>query len=99
MKKNGFTLIELLAVIVIIAIITVVGLASFSFTKDTNIKNESTETTVERAINVYYQNLYKNNKLKYNKTTTDGVSTMEFCVKLDNLVKDGYLNQDNILQT
>lgn len=96
MKKNGFTLIELLAVIVIIAIITVVGLASFSFTKDTNIKNESTETTVERAINVYYQNLYKNNKLKYNKTTTDGVSTMEFCVKLDNLVKNGYLNQDNI---
>lgn len=96
MKKNGFTLIELLAVIVIIAIITVVGLASFSFTKDTNIKNESTETTVERAINVYYQNLYKNNKLKYNKTTTDGVSTMEFCVLLDSLVKGGYLNDNNL---
>lgn len=96
MKKNGFTLIELLAVIVIIAIITVVGLASFSFTKDTNIKNESTETVVERAINVYYQNLYKNNKLKYSKSTNNGVSTMEFCVKLDNLVKNGYLNQESI---
>ena len=96
MKRNGFTLIELLAVIVIISIITIVGLVSFSFTENSNIKNESTETVAERAINVYYQNLYKNNKLKYNKSTSNGVNTMEFCVKTDNLVKGGYINEDNI---
>lgn len=96
MKKNGFTLIELLAVIVIIAIMTIVGIASFSFTKNEETNQKSTKNNVENAINVYYQNLYKSNKLKYLKYSEDDNNIMEFCISFENLEKGGYLNKENI---
>lgn len=94
MKKNGFTMIELLAVIVLFATISVIGLTSFDFTKNIGDyqKNKEKNENLKKAYTTYYQQLYKNNKLKYYKLD----DKLEFCIDYNNLVSNGYLNEEDV---
>lgn len=102
MKKNGFTMIELLAVIVLFATISVIGITSFDFTKDIygNQKNKANDANIKKAITTYYQQLYKNDKLKAYEFQKDNngkiTKEMFFCIEYKNLVENGYLEDDDV---
>ena len=90
--NKGFTLIELLAVVILLSVLSGVVLFSLGNSLN-NSKNKLTDnqiSTIEKAAQVYYLNEGINSeKYNFNKTKS--------CVNLEYLIKNGYIDDDKVI--
>ncbi len=85
-KKNGFTLVELLAVIVLLGIIATIAITS-SINVSKKLKHEMYCQQVEYIANAAKQ---------YGADIFDGLTTSGVTVKVADLVKKGYLKDNQV---
>lgn len=90
MKNRGFTLIELLGVIIIIALLMLLVFPNVidSVKNNSDKVNGLTNNLIYNAANLYL----KDNQDNYVKD-----SSRVYCIPIETLIEDGYIDRDSII--